>query len=734
MPRAYGTTNAAPYAAAPAVGAAGDTYFNTTSKLTFISDGTQWIAMGGAGGSGGPSAVYRYNGTDPTSIASGTVVLNTLHEARNGAAAYVSDSPPVGYDFTLLSTGWVTVGKAGWYMVRAQAMTGSNVATAGSWISIRKNVPAPDFPDAEVAGITVCTKAMFVAIAYSSVNVVWMGWLKVGDQVAMYQSATQNLAVPPPGTAHGNDPFGPTLTIAAVTGATGAAGAPGLPGNAAVTGGFFYGSPSVGLALTGGTNSPITWTCLNGGSFTPLIAAQGAALSPTQAGRYLVSAQITVSNGAAASAWCIAQIEHYNSGGALIATRQVVGPGCGANNYTQVDVSGVFDMVVGDYVRVIVNPNAAGNLDGRSFVEITPVGGATGPQGPDVTAVQSSWFYGQGNASTPNFTANTYNAIQWNTLINNGFTLANPNVTITRAGKYRVATQVSGYANANSGSILSTRITQYDSTATVKVQRVTQGVLPNFSGGWFAGTCEAILDCAVGDIIQVAIQPNVVCVFDSADSWLEITPIGGVKGDAGPIGPTGAPGAGAGTGFVARGDWVNTTAYNPMEVVTKNGVAFLAMAASTGVDPGSLPAGSFAAISDVLASIAAIGKQLTWVPAVHQPSNAAAIPITINSAWYSRIGEWVIGEFSLSITGSGTAGQFFALDLPVPIRTNPSGMAMNIGTAYVYQAGNNYPILYQSGGNQNQVFFALGSNYMSTQLVNGNNMSGYFVYLAPVGV
>jgi hypothetical protein len=40
--RDYGNTNAAPYASAPAVGAAGDTYWNTTTKALAVSDGVAW--------------------------------------------------------------------------------------------------------------------------------------------------------------------------------------------------------------------------------------------------------------------------------------------------------------------------------------------------------------------------------------------------------------------------------------------------------------------------------------------------------------------------------------------------------------------------------------------------------------------------------------------------------------------------------------------------------------------
>jgi len=44
--RDYGITNAAPYATAPAVGAAGDVYWNSTDKSLYSSDGTAWRKVG----------------------------------------------------------------------------------------------------------------------------------------------------------------------------------------------------------------------------------------------------------------------------------------------------------------------------------------------------------------------------------------------------------------------------------------------------------------------------------------------------------------------------------------------------------------------------------------------------------------------------------------------------------------------------------------------------------------
>src|SRR3954451_20973147 len=49
MPRQYGVTNNAPWSAAPAVGPAGDTYFNTANKNLYISDGTTWLPVSGGG-------------------------------------------------------------------------------------------------------------------------------------------------------------------------------------------------------------------------------------------------------------------------------------------------------------------------------------------------------------------------------------------------------------------------------------------------------------------------------------------------------------------------------------------------------------------------------------------------------------------------------------------------------------------------------------------------------------
>ena len=59
--RSFGITNAAPYAAAPAVGASGDTYWNTATKVFYVSDGTAWVPWPSGGGGAADSTYQTIN-------------------------------------------------------------------------------------------------------------------------------------------------------------------------------------------------------------------------------------------------------------------------------------------------------------------------------------------------------------------------------------------------------------------------------------------------------------------------------------------------------------------------------------------------------------------------------------------------------------------------------------------------------------------------------------------------
>jgi hypothetical protein len=64
MPRSSGTTNHAPYASAPAVGLAGDSYYNSASKVLYLADGTVWNPLSVPAGGGTGQALAKNSTSD----------------------------------------------------------------------------------------------------------------------------------------------------------------------------------------------------------------------------------------------------------------------------------------------------------------------------------------------------------------------------------------------------------------------------------------------------------------------------------------------------------------------------------------------------------------------------------------------------------------------------------------------------------------------------------------------
>ena len=274
------------------------------------------------------------------------------------------------------------------------------------------------------------------------------------------------------------------------------------------------------------------------------LGAGGANIVCQVAGKYAASLVLMTGTSTASASPFWVGIQHYRGATGIITWDNIGLSAVNGYPYNQVVATGEFDMQVGDTLACVAQaPATTYTVGAQSTFMVWPIGGPKGdpgPQGPDIAAAQSSYFYGVGNSGTSNPASNTQSMICWTTLLNNGFTFVNGghDITVTRTGKYRVAAQISGYANSNGGSILSTNIKHYDSTATLKVQRTTESVIPQYVGGWCVGACEAILDCVAGDIIQVLFgSANAALIVSVGDTWLEITPIGGVKGDTGPVGP-----------------------------------------------------------------------------------------------------------------------------------------------------------------------------------------------------
>jgi hypothetical protein len=92
--RDYGATNAAPYASAPAVGAVGDTYWDSTTKVLYVSDGTAWVANVAdlavttaklAVGATTPASITTQLGANfPIPVSATTVLQATLASFRGG--------------------------------------------------------------------------------------------------------------------------------------------------------------------------------------------------------------------------------------------------------------------------------------------------------------------------------------------------------------------------------------------------------------------------------------------------------------------------------------------------------------------------------------------------------------------------------------------------------------------------------------------------------------------------
>lgn len=122
--RSYGITNAAPYAVAPPVGLAGDTYFNTTSKTMFLSDGTQWIQVQG----GSSTANYWIS-----RLVANTAISTTIEGTLPISAATMAAG------FTLGAGGANIVCQvAGKYAASLVLMTGTSTASASPfWVGIQ---------------------------------------------------------------------------------------------------------------------------------------------------------------------------------------------------------------------------------------------------------------------------------------------------------------------------------------------------------------------------------------------------------------------------------------------------------------------------------------------------------------------------------------------------------------------------------------------------------------------
>jgi hypothetical protein len=528
MPRSFGTTNAAPYATPPSVGAAGDTYFNTTSKTLYLSDGTQWIQVQGGGGavtSLGPSAGQAILADRTTTTA------NTWFDWGSPITLPAASVPPGIGPITVLALVTGSANEFSQAQMLPQVRVAISMDNGATWSygSAAQETPVgmnslfinrtPVTHSHVLTGTptaAVLVKAQVYSDKTSSVFNAgqlswWLGTGAVGPQ------GPQGPAGPP-----GTDP---TSFLAS----------------------YFYGNLNTGgSALPASTYTQLSFTQIAATSFT--LTVQEAALGYRNivagvAGRYLVNAVIGGYGSTGNVGRVDLRLDTKTAAGATKLSRQIVGEGVTSAYNNQASVTAVVDLLAGEYITLWINPAAAGFVvdygGAYSYITVVPIGGPqgpVGPTGPDITAAQSSYFYA--TAAGP-MSVQTLSPVTWGTtVIGNGFS-GTAAIVAANTGRYRVAAQISGSNGAAASAYRICHIKHYSSGAVLKADRsvVNPATAANVWGTWFA---EAILDMVAGDYVRIEIESDVAIALDqSGRNWLEITPVGGVKGDKGDPGALG---------------------------------------------------------------------------------------------------------------------------------------------------------------------------------------------------
>jgi hypothetical protein len=524
MSRSFGTTNAAPYANPPSVGAAGDTYFNTTNKTLYLSDGTQWIQVQGGGGavtSLGPSAGQAILADRTTSTA------NTWLDWGSPITLPAASVPPGIGPITVLALVTGSANEFTQTQMLPQVRVAISMDNGATWSygSVAQEAPVgmnslfinrtPVTHSHVLTGTptaAVLVKAQVQSDKTSSVFNAgqlswWLGTGAVGPQGPQGPTG-------PPGTD-------PTSFLASY-----------FTGNVNVT----------GSALPASTWTQLGYTLQGATGFT-VTGSGGVNIVASQAGRYLV----LINLGGYGSTVNVPRVDYRidtkTAAGATKVSRQISGQSEQAGWNVSGFASAVVDLLAGEYVNIYIFPNAAGHVvdygGAYSWVSVVPIGGPqgpVGPTGPDIAAAQSSYFYA--TAVGP-LSVQTLTPVTWGTtIIANGFS-GTAAIVAANTGRYRVAAQISGSNGAAVSAYRICHIKQYSSGAVLKVDRavVNPATAANVWGTWFA---EAILDMVAGDYVRIEIESDVTIALDqSGRNWLEITPVGGVKGDKGDPGALG---------------------------------------------------------------------------------------------------------------------------------------------------------------------------------------------------
>lgn len=129
------------------------------------------------------------------------------------------------------------------------------------------------------------------------------------------------------------------------------------------------------------------------------------------------------------------------------------------------------------------------------------------------------------------------------------------------------------------------------------------------------------------------------------------------------------------------------------------------------------------------------GAWTSYTPTLTQSNTVAK---TVNHAQYYRVHRWIVGQVSLTVTGSGTASNAIAIGLPVPaaVGTVTSGNGY-IGdtSAGVYFAGSLWPLSTTTvgvlpGSATGAAFLVGAGGGMAAALANNDTIQIVFTYQA----
>ena len=365
--RSFGITNAAPYATAPAVGSAGDTYYNTTSKTLYLSDGITWNAVSGGGG-GSSTANYWIS-----RLVANTAISTTIEGTLPIAAANMVAG------FTLGAGGANIVCQvAGKYAASLVLMTGTSTASPNPfWVGIQHYRGATGIIAWDNIGLAAVN-----GYPYNQVVATGEFDMQVGDTLACVAQA--------PATTYTVGAQS-TFMVWPMGGPKGDTGPAGISGALSLASWFystFNNLPSGGVTFNNANSTAqliLPTSPISAQNFTR--HTSGGVLVG-QSGKYLVEMHVSVyANRAVALSWMVGIVRVYRGGVTADPDIVTIGPGTSAGWYTSVAHAVQLDLVAGDLVLFYGNPSDTCDLDTRSWLSISPIGGNKGDPGTPGTSV-----------------------------------------------------------------------------------------------------------------------------------------------------------------------------------------------------------------------------------------------------------------------------------------------------------------------------------------------------------